>query len=354
MKLFSKVRLSGLLLPSLLPVFLILCFVGCKDDKPVTSCVWGENVPEEELDPILKTSHDIMNLIEQQKYSEVYDLSCKWVKSHQTRDQFIGVLKMSDNLLGAKQFSRITEVYFLNSEAKTSEVMVPCNLGAQGIDDIWSVPANDKVAGAVFNSTPGSQMVRVIIQMIWEDEQYRPMSVSVNPMTLKNRTAEYYIKQARENREANKLHLAMLQYQVAALLNDLGPNIQEWTISAIGSEMSQIPVDYMPTRSVQVWTTSTDNTYNVFNIGVVGAGDKLFIDLTYITQSLEDEPTINRESYDLARMLVTKFPEYKEGFDGIRTTAITSKEQDIYKSFHVIIPFEDLLSKKKTPEPKTP
>ena len=45
---------------------------------------------------------------------------------------------------------------------------------------------------------------------------------------------------------------------------------------------------------------------------------------------------------DDAKMLDGKFPEYREGFDGIRVTAMTTQPEDSFKSFHVIIPFEEL------------
>ena len=325
---------------------------SCKDSKPTTSCLYGEDVPEDKLEPILKTAHKYMSMIEAQDYKELYEHTGSLVQPGQTRDQFAAVLKTSDDLFGTKQFSRIKEVYYMTSESKDNQVTIPCNLGAQGVNDLWVMPANFEAAAAIFESVAGKNLVRVVIQMVLENEEWKLISVSINPMILQGKKADYFIEQARKNREEGKLHLAKMQYMAAILLHELGPNVQEHFISMLANEMNQIQVDYMPMQSVQIWTTPSENSYNVYNLGVVGSGESLYLDLTYLTDSLKDTRTIERESRELARLLFEKFPEYKEGFDGIRTTAITTKEEDRLKSYHVIIPFDEINMQEKEEKQK--
>jgi len=182
------------------------------------------------------------------------------------------------------------------------------------------------------------------------------LSIAVNPSTAKGREAEFYFKAARQSREKNHLHLAALQYQMAILLSELGPAVQEFTIAQIASEMSQIKVDYLPQANVQIWTMPSGHSFNVSNLGVYSAGNQLLVEVSYQAKSISDTAALEADGKEIARFLDQKFPEYREGFDGIVVSALGSSPADAYKLYRVVATFSQLgpRSQPETPQPDTP
>lgn len=285
---------------------------------------------------MMETGNRLVALIEAQDYSALYDAGTELMKRRQTKDQFVTVMKGADDSFGKKEYSRLKEAYLLESKAKDDHVAIPCNLGMKGADDLHLVPANRKLAVLVYRSKALYGIVRLVVHLAWEDEKWKLFSVVPNPASIKGHLAGYYFNQAHESREKNLLRLALLQYQVAMILSDLGPNIEEFAMRQINREAQEIKVDYMPRNMVQMWETPNGTLYKVYNIGIQVIEGKIYVDISYMTSSLSDSEKVEKESRDLIRFVKEKFPEYEQGFDGLVISARSEKPDESYQVYRVI------------------
>jgi hypothetical protein len=317
----------------------ILLHPACKRE-PKTTCIWGNNIPDKELLRMVDTGNRLMDLLIKREYKALYEAGCEMMKKSQTRDQFLTMMKFSDESFGQKDFPRLEEPYLIESEAKQDHVKVACNLGEKGADDIHQVVANRKIAALVYNTKAGYGILRIVMHLIWEDAQWKLYSVVQNPASIKGHLDGYYFKKARESREKNLLRLAFLQYQVAMLLSEMGPNVDEFAVRQYMKESRQIKVDYMPNNMVQIWETSEGNTYKVYNVGVLVSQGDLFVDISYITSSLEETEKIEKESRELIRFVREKFPEYEQGFDGLVISARSDHPKELYQVYRVVERFD--------------
>jgi hypothetical protein len=309
---------------------------ACRDRTPKTSCIYGNDIPDEELDSMMEAGNKLVALIEAQDYIALYEAGTELMKKSQTRDQFVTVMKASDDAFGKKEYTRLEEAYLLDSKARDDHVAIPCNLGVEGADDVHLVPANRKMAVLVYKPKADYGIMHLVIHLIWEDEKWKLFSVVPNPASIKGHLAGYYFNQARESREKNLLRLAYLQYQIAILLSDLGPNIEEFTMTQVIKEAQEIKVDYLPQNMVQIWETPDDNLYKVYNIGILVSEGKIYVDISYITSSLSETEKIEKEARDLIRFVKEKFPEYEQGFDGLVISARSEKPDEVYHSYQVV------------------
>ncbi len=320
----------------------LLLLAGCKHKAPQTTCTYGNDVPEATENEIMQAGSRVISQLEKHDYNPMYEAASSLLKQAQTRDQFSVILRVSDDKFGEKEFSQVEELYLMTSKTRDAQAVIPCNLGAKGIQDFHIVPSNAEVAALIYKSHGQNEWLRVVIHLIHVDKDWKLLSIAVNPSTAKGQPADFYFKAARESREKNRLHLAALQYRVAILLSELGPAVQEFTITQISSEMSQIKADYLPLGSIQVWTMPSGHSFNVANLGVFEAGSQLDIEVTYQAKSLADHAALDADGRELAQFLDQKFPEYREGFDGIAVTAVGSTPADAYKLYRVMVPFADL------------
>ncbi len=323
-------------------LFLVLMFLvnACKGRAPKTSCLYGDKVPEAELEGIVKTGGKLMKFLVDKDYRSLYEAGSRFMKKAQTRDQFATVMKASDETFGEKDYPRLEEIFLIESEAKEDTVTVVCNRGIEGADNLHYVKSNEKIAVLSYNTKSDYGILRVVVQLVWEDEQWKLASVVQNRLTIRGHTNAYYWNLARENREKNLLHLAFLQYDVAMVLSDMGPNIDEPDSRAIAREALQIKVDYMPRGMAQIWETSEGNNYKVHNIGVLVSKEDIFVEISYSTSSLDDIAAIEKESGELTRFVRKKFPEYEKGFDGIVITAHSEKPDEMFQLYRVIERFK--------------
>lgn len=312
---------------------------GCRKKAPESKCLYGNDVPEAKQTEILAAGGRVIAQLEKKDYQEIYEQASPLLKQAQTRDQFMVVLRAADDKFGDKGFSKLEELYYMTSQAREAQVAVACNLGAKGMQDIHLVPANEEIAALLYRSQGAKEGLRVVMHLIHQDRDWKLFSVAVNPTTAKGQDAEYYFKAARQSREKNRVHLAALQYRVAILLSELGPGVEEFTITQIATEMSQIKADYLPFNSLQIWTMPSGHTFNVATLGVFEAGDRLFVEVIYQAKSLADTAALEADGHELAQFLEQKFPEYREGFDGIEVMAIGSTPADAFKLYRVIVPF---------------
>jgi hypothetical protein len=331
----------------------ILILVGCRSKVPQTTCTYGNDVPQAKEDEIMQAGARVIAQLEKQDYNPMYEEASPLLKQAQTRDQFSVVLRASDDKFGPKEFSQLEELYLMTSKSREAQAVIPCNLGAKGFQDFHIVPANEEVAALVYKSHGQNEWLRIVLHLIHRDQAWSSPStfsgnlvsawklfaIAVNSSTIKNQPADYYFKAARESREKNRLHLAALQYRMAILLSELGPSVQEFTITQIANEMNQIKADYLPLNSIQIWTMPSGHSFNAANLSVFEAGTQLYLEVAYQAKSLSDTAALEADGHELAQFLDQKFPEYREGFDGIAVTAIGSTPADAYKLYRIFVPF---------------
>ena len=321
---------------------LLVLVMGCRNKTPQTSCVYGNDIAEATQDEIMQAGGRLIQEWENSEYPALYQDASQMLKRRQTREQFATLLRAADVSFGAKEFSRLEELYWMTSKAREEEAVIPCNLGAQGVQDLHMVPANHEVAALVYKSHGADETLRVVIHLLKEEGNWKLLSLAINASTAKGREAESYFKAARKSREKNLLHLAALQYRMAILLSELGPGVQEFTVSQIATEMQQIKADYLPQGSVQIWTMPSGHSYNVSNLSVISANNKIWVDVAYQAKSFTDTAGLEADGKELAKFLDQKFPEYREDFDGIVASAIGTTPADAYKLYRVIVPFDQL------------
>ena len=321
---------------------LLVLVMGCRNKTPQTSCVYGNDIAEATQDEIMQAGGRLIQELENSEYPALYQDASQMLKRRQTRDQFATVLRAADDNFGAKEFSQLEESYWMTSKAREEEVVIPCNLGAQGVQDLHVVPANHEIAALVYKSHGSYESLRVVIHLLKEDGKWKLLSLAVNPSTAKGRDPEYYFKAARASREKNHLHLAALQYRMAILLSELGPGVQEFAVTQIATEMQQIKADYLPQGSVQIWTMPSGHSFNVSNLSVISANNKIWVEVAYQAKSFADTAALETDGKELAKFLDQKFPEYREGFDGIVVSAVGTTPADAYKLYRVIVPFDQL------------
>jgi hypothetical protein len=264
------------------------------------------------------------------------------MKGLQSRDQFAFPLNLFTRGFGAIVSPKLEELYYLTSKSKEERVMIPCNLGEPGVDDYYGMPSNRKLAVAVYKARTNLEQVRVVIHLEKEKDLWKLRSVGLYPATIKRRSSDYYVSMAQKYRERNLLHLTALYYKTAMLLLDMGINVNEFTTQVLTNQLSQIKVDYLPAGEVQPWTMPSGATYKVYNVDTAYNNGKIFVQVTYITDSLTDREKIKGQAREIAEFVNQKFPEYRLGFDGIRVTTGSEKPEEAFTSINNAFLFSEL------------
>lgn len=320
---------------------------ACKNKEPKNSCVWGNDIPDEQLLPVMEMSDALIDLLVKRDYAGVYEAGTNEMKAKQNRDQFAQTITMVFQSFGNIDYPRIEEAYILTSTSKDPVVWIPCNLGEPGVDDLFSLPSNGTFAVTIYRAHGALEEMRVVFLLENLNDRWFLRSLTLNPMTLKKKLPDYYLQKALVYREQNKLHLAVLYYKTAILLSDIGLNVAEFTVKVMSEQMSRIKIDYMPTGQPQLWATDTGNNYKVFNLDTAYENGNLLVQVSYQTETLKDREKLAREAQDLATFLDKKFPEYREGFDGFRITAAPEAKAELLQAFHTTILYTELDQKKQ-------
>lgn len=315
---------------------------SCWNRQPKTSCVYGDDIPQEAFEPMFNLSEQLVQYLEDEDYQNMYDLSTAESRNNQTRDQFSLVLDLFTRAFGSIEYPFVEEAYLMDSKSKDEEVWVPCNLGEPGVNDLWGMPANRRLGIMVYRARTDMELVRVVFQIELENGEWRLRSVGIYPTTLKHKTHEYYVKKALEFREKNLLHLAVLYYKTGILLSEMGLNANEFAVRVLTEQMNQIKVDYMPAGEVQLWSMDSGKTYKVYNLDPAYDNGNLLVQISYMTATLADRDNLATEAREMALFLDKKFPEYRQGFDGMRVTAASEKQEELLKAYHTVILFKDL------------
>ncbi len=323
-------------------VLLTAAAPACTNKEPKTTCIYGNSIPESDLDAILAVSDRLMDLVAKGDAKAVYEAGTEEMKAGQNRDMFTQAVDMFIKSFGQFEFPIVQEAYYMESESKEPAAWISCNLGEPGINDLYRMPANRKLAVVIYRVHTASEEMRIVFQLEKQDEQWMLRSVSINPMTLKHNLPEYYTKKAQELREQNHLHAAVLCYKTAALLSDIGMNVNEYTVNFINQLMGQIKVDYMPGGEVQMWSTGSGATYKVYNLDTAYDQGNLLVQASYLTPTLTDTRLLAKQAHDLATFLDNKYPEYRLVFDGFRITAAPERKEELMMSYHTVILFKDL------------
>ncbi len=338
-------------------VLILLSLAGCKDKEPQTTCLYGDDVGDEKLQDILSTSDLYMSMLVSKDYNKLYELGSEQLKQMQTKDQFTTVFKLFEGAFGDIDFPMVEEVYYMKAQADEVQVWIPCNLGEPNINDLYLMPANEDLAVTHYRARTDLEILRVVMQMEKDGDKWLIRSIEINPMTIKHKRAEYYLQKALKYREENKLHLASLYYKTAILLSEVALNAHEYTVKTLTDQLKLIKVDYMPgdeAGNFQVWSTSGGGSYQVYNLDSAYEAGKLLVQISYMADALDDEEKLKKEAEDLAAFLDGKFPEYREGFDGVRVTAASMKAEQSMMSYHTTITWDMLDTKpKKTGPEKT-
>ena len=314
---------------------------GCSS-KPKTECLYGDKIPQQDFESISNAAGDLIMLLEGKQWKELYESGTEELQTAQTRDQFKLPLDLFINSFGPVSYSRIEELYYLTSKSKEERVMIACNLGEPGVEDLYGMPANRELAVAVFTSHTDLEQVRVILTLEKEKGEWKLRSISLNPASMKKKTSDYYLQAAQSFREKNQLRLAALYYKAAMLLLDMGVNVNEYSTKVISNQLSQIKVDYLPFGEVQMWAMPSGHTDKVVNMDIGYDQGKLLVQVVYYTDNLADTEKLQAEARELAEYINQNFPEYRLGFDGVQVTAVSEKREEAFTTVHNQFLFSEL------------
>jgi len=332
---------------------------ACKNKEPKTTCIYGDSIPEADLTAILSVSDRLMELVAGGDAKTVYEAGTEEMQAGQNRDQFTHAVDLFIQTFGQFEFPRVKEAYYMESDAKETQVWISCNLGQAGMDDLYQMPSNRKLAVVMYQAHTQTEEMRIIFQLEKQGETWMLRSLTISPMTIKHNLPEYYTKKALELREQNHLHAAVLYYRTAILLSDVGRNVSEFTVKFISDLMNQIKVDYMPAGEAQLWATDSGAGYKVYGLDTAYDKGSLLVQISYLTPTLADKKKLDQEAHDLASFLDKKFPEYRTAFDGFRVTAAPEKREELMMAYHTTILFKDLpppapAAGEEKPEPPKP
>ena len=303
--------------------FLLFTFISCSR-KPETSCIFGDKIPQQVLEQIIPLGNRIMMGIESGDFDQIYQLASQDMKESQTKEQFKTLMKGILQNFSPLEYSRLGEAYYLTNQVKGNPeaVNVACDLTGKGALDIYQAPPNSELVSLIFYSKSGQETVQTLIELIKEADGWRLFSISITPRTLRKRTVDYYIREARREREKGRLRLALLYYQIAYLLSNLSPNINEFVSRSVLAEMSQLKTDYFPMGQPEVWKID-DTRYRVLEVGVFLAQGEPWVKVSWVAESLEDTEKLNELSQKLLDFVVRNFPEYQDFFVGVVVEAFS-------------------------------
>ena len=198
--------------------------------KPKTSCVYGDKIPVNVLDPVTQMGNSIAIMLEQDRLKIFTILAGDMFKRAQTPEQFKVILQSMKENLGPLEYSRLEEAYYLKNKAgkKYETVMVPCSLGEENMNDIYQVPRNSEIVSLIYGVRAGDENADIFMEMIKQGTSWKLLSLVLTPTTLHGKKVDDFITLARKAREANKLRLAMLYYKIAYLLSNISPNVDEY------------------------------------------------------------------------------------------------------------------------------
>lgn len=316
--------------------------VSCKNKETTTSCIYGNDIPDETRGPILRAGEDMVQLLQDGKLKELYETGTKQMKIRQNRDQFAFTIDIFVKAFGPVDYARAEEVYFMESTSQQEQVWISCNLGEPGVADMYGMPANKKLAVVIYKARTDLEIIRVIFQLEKLDDKWKLRSMALNPATIKHKLPDYFAGRALKYRERNLLHLTILYYKTAIFLSDVGVNVNEVAVTLLQEQMRQIKVDYMPAGQTQIWTVPSGAGYKVYNVDAAYHKGNHLVHLSYMTESLEDKQKLEKQARELAEFTDKKFPEYRIGFDGIKVTAASEKAQEQMMAYHSLIMFDEL------------
>ncbi len=306
----------------ILTLSLALAAFAC-NRKPKTSCVYGDSIPINILDPAVKTGEQLISEFESGKFDQLYDAGCDYLKKAQTREQFKMVLQGINYNLSNLEPAQLNEAYYMKNEAgkKTPVVDVACNLEEENINDLYQAPANSELMSLIYNSKSGGESVHIFLELIKQGGDWKLFTIVPGLGTLKGKTVDDYVDMARKAREAGKPRIALLYYKIAFLLADLSPNVIEFVSRKIGEEMGQVKTDFMPQSAPQVWTSADNSRFEVYNVDpFIDRGD-VWVNVDWLVDSFADTQKVDADSQKLLDFALEKFPETREFFTGIMVSA---------------------------------
>jgi len=291
--------------------------------KPKTSCVYGSEIPADILGRVSQIGSDITVAFEQDRFDDIYAYSSELLKKVQGPEQFKMLSAAMKSNLGPLSFSKLDEAYYLRNKAgkKYDSVMVPCNLGAENVNDIYQVPPNSEVVSLIYGVMAGKERAIIFIELIKEGSDWKLISLVPSPATVQGKNVDGYIQLARKAREAGKFRLAIVYYDMAYLLSDLSPNVMEFVAQKTMEEMSQVKADYVPTGESQIWNITAETTPEVYNVDVFFLKGQPWVNIDWLTENFDDKPKLDATSAKILEFAFQRFPEYREFFTGIMVTA---------------------------------
>ncbi len=335
----------------LILLFLGLAVISCDEEKnDETACLVNDNIPPEKLESIMNTSKQLMHLLETEKRQELYRQGTEEMQSRQTVDQFKFYLQNFEDSFGELSYPRPREVYHITSSSEKNQLWVPCNLGEEGVNDLYLVPANRTLAVAVYRVRSEREELRVIIRMEKPDEKWKLSAIEIYPVTINNKLYGHFFEKAEEYRENDRLRLAVLYYKTAIMLSEMGLGVQEFASQVMAKRISEIKVDYVPSGQKKLWTVGENDVFKVFNVDTAYEKGHHLVQVRYVAPSLEDRKKLSEDARKLAGFVNRKFPEYRLGFDGIRIVAASGKREEAMMSWHQTFLFEDLPEPDNVPE----
>jgi hypothetical protein len=336
-----------------LAAVLVVSVAGC-NRKPKTSCLYGDKIPANILEQVEPLGEEIAMDLEKGEYDKIYGKACKLFQDGQTPEQFNLIIKSLVANLGQPEFTRLSEAYYLTNKAgkKYTTVDVKCNLDAENVNDTYRVPRNSEVVSLIYSTMTAEHPSQVFLELVKEDKTWKLLSITMTPSTIKGLTLEQLVEQARKSREAGRLRLASLYYRYAYMIADLSPNVDEYVSQKIKEEAAQVKTDYLPSSSPQKWDVGK-RVFVVYNVDVFLAKGEPWVNIDWLTESLDDTQALETQSNELLDFAFEKFPEYGEFFKGIIVNAHSTNPKLASQQYSKLREFAPASTPKPAPAPVT-
>ena len=292
---------------------------------------------------ILGTVDNLVQMINEQSWSEVYDASVKQVRDASSREEFVVAWsQLSRNVYGI-QFIELLELFVADLEKQhqfgegymmlmiNSDVLPP---GVSVFSKMVGYQAFALFKGKTDNGSLPTWLTMVLVQ---EGDQWKLVDFGLNPAEVAGHDGFWFYKKSLQFESNAQLRNAYFYRGIAEMLLTPSPSIGSVAAAKIrGSSNDRIPLDLpSPNSSSPVdWQINDDMAITVTYVHPVMTSSILWLEIKYQTEltDITSEQAIE-ERRAVHNYVVEKFPEFVDGFGGIYIGSVREDRQGFRDGF---------------------
>jgi hypothetical protein len=159
-------------------------------------------------------------------------------------------------------------------------------------------------------------------------EQWKLAGFYARPAQIAGHDGQWFWDRAREFKVKGQNRDAWLYYLQARDLLAPVPFMSTMATDRIYDEMQAVPPPDLPTSGNPVDLVAGGKTYKLTNAFPVGVGDDLVLVVKYAAADVSNANQTYRQNMDVIRALLTKYPEFRNGFAVIIARAVEPSGKD--------------------------